>query len=167
MPEFTLMATQLVSLPTNIHSISDFRANVAHPVFTGFNNSQIYITAITIALVASIETILSMQAIDKLDPEQRNTPLNRELIAQGIANMTSGLIGGLPVTSVIIRSSVNLNAGAKSKVSTIFHGILIVLAILFAANYINMIPMAVLAAVLVITGYQLTNPTKFIEKWKA
>lgn len=89
LPEFTLIATQLVSLPTTIHGVNDFRANVVHPTFTNISNPQVYITALTIALVASIETILSMQAIDKLDPEQRATPLNRELVAQGVGNITS------------------------------------------------------------------------------
>lgn len=166
MPEWSLLASQLVSIPTNISDLQSLRASLPHPSFMGFSNPQIYMTAITIAIVASIETILCIQAIDKLDSEGRKTSLDRELIAQGVGNMTAGALGGLPVTSVIVRSSVNLSAGAKSKFSSIFHGLLLIIAILFAARYLNMIPMAVLAAVLVLTGYQLTKPSKFIEKYR-
>lgn len=158
---------QFVSLPTNIHGLQDFWLAVTHPSTADLANKQLYIIAITIALVASIETILSIQAIDKLDPMQRGTALNQEMVVQGIANMTSWFLGWLPVTSVIVRSSVNLHAGAKSKMSAVLHGIALLLALLFAANYINMIPMAVLAAILVYTGYHLTSPSKFIEKYKA
>lgn len=167
MPEWNLVSSQLVNLPTDINSLSALWSNLSHPNLSAWHNPQIYIIAITIALVASIESILCIQAIDKLDPRERTTPLNRELIAQGTGNIVSGLLGGLPVTSVIVRSTVNLHANAQSKLSTIIHAILLCIAVLFAANYINMIPMAVLAAVLVHTGYQLTTPEKFISKYKA
>ncbi len=166
LPEWTLLIDQLVSLPTNITSLQSAWASLSHPSFLGLSNPQVYISAITIALVASIESILCIQAIDKLDPQARKTSLDRELVAQWVGNIAAWFLGGIPITSVIVRSSVNLNAGAKSKISAIFHGILMIVAILFAANYMNMIPMAVLAAVLVITGYQLTKPSKFIEKYK-
>lgn len=166
-PTYTLQTNQLVGLPTNIHGILDIWNSLTHANFAHYLNPQIRTTAMTIALVASIETILSINALDKLDHRGHHTPLNHELIAQGIGNIVSGILGGLPITSVIVRSSVNLHAGGKTKISAILHGVLMVCAILFAAQYINMIPMAVLAAILVVTWYQLTSPSKFIEKYKS
>ncbi len=167
LPLYILQPNQLVGLPTNIHGILDIWNGLTHANIAHYLNPQIRTTAITIALVASIETILSINALDKLDHRGHHTPLNHELVAQGVGNIISWILWGLPITSVIVRSSVNLHAGGKTKLSTIIHGFLILWAILFAAHYINMIPMAVLAAILVVTWYQLTSPSKFIEKYKA
>ncbi|MES1224725.1 MAG: SulP family inorganic anion transporter, partial [Bacteroidota bacterium] len=116
--------------------------------------------------VASLETLLSIEAVDKLDPYNRRTPANRELRAQGVGNMVSGLLGGLPVTSVIVRSSANVNAGAKSKLSTILHGTLILLSVLFFPALLNKIPLSALAAILIITGYKLVKPSIFKDFYK-
>jgi SulP family sulfate permease len=116
---------------------------------------------ITIALIASLETLLSVEAVDRMDPEGRQTPKSRELVAQGTANTISGLIGGLPITAVIVRSTTNLYSGARTKISTILHGIWLVIAVFMVASYINMIPLASLAAVLMMVGYKLASPQLF------
>jgi len=119
-----------------------------------------------LALVASLESLLSIEAIDDLDPYQRVTPTNRELKAQGIGNIVSGLFGGLPVTSVIVRSSANVNAGARTKMSTIYHGALLLLCVAFIPALLNLIPKAALAAVLIFTGYKLAKPSLFKAFYK-
>jgi len=133
----------------------------AFPDFSAFFNLQVYIAAITIAIVASLETLLNLEAVDKLDPKKRHSPASRELIAQGVGNSVGGLIGSLPVTSVIIRSSVNIHVGAETKKSTIIHGIFLVLSVGFFAKYLNYIPLSSLAAILLVTGYKLANPKLF------
>ena len=127
---------------------------------------QVYIAAITIAIVASLETLLNLEAVDKLDPKKRPSPPSRELVAQGVGNCVGGLIGSLPVTSVIIRSSVNIHVGAETKKSTIFHGILLVLSVAVFATYLNYIPFTSLAAILLMTGWKLANPKLFRSLWK-
>jgi MFS superfamily sulfate permease-like transporter len=122
---------------------------------------HILTTGLTLALVASLESLLSIEAVDDLDPYKRVTPTNLELKAQGVGNIVSGLLGGLPVTSVIVRSSANVNAGAKSKVSTILHGALLLLSVAFIPQLLNLIPKAALAAILVFTGYKLAKPSLF------
>lgn len=129
-------------------------------------NKNVYIIAVTLALVASLESLLSIEAIDDLDPLQWVTPTNRELKAQGIGNIISGLLGGLPVTSVIVRSSANVNAGAKTKMSTIYHGLLLLLCVAFIPAILNIIPKAALAAVLIFTGYKLAKPSIFSVFYK-
>jgi MFS superfamily sulfate permease-like transporter len=124
-------------------------------------SKEVWITAITIALVASLESLLSIEAIDSLDPYKRVTPTNRELKAQGISNLISGFLGGLPITSVIVRSSANLNSGAKTRMSAILHGLLIFLFVLFFAKLLNIIPIACMAAILIHTGYKLAKPSLF------
>ena len=124
-------------------------------------NPKIYEVAFTIAAVASLETLLSLEAVDKLDPDNRIAPTNRELIAQGVGNIFCGLIGGLPVTSVIIRSSANVSAGAKSQASTVFHGILFVATVLLLPNLLQLIPLSCLAAILIMTGLKLARPGLF------
>ncbi len=157
-----LLSEHFVNIPA-ITSITEF-IRVSHfPDWSALGNYQIYITGITIAIVASIETLLSTEAIDKLDPYKRKTPANQELIAQGIGNTLSGLFGGLPMTAVIVRGSVNVSAGARSKQSTIIHGILIVLSVMMLASVMNLIPLASLAAVLIYTGYKLLQPSLFKE----
>jgi MFS superfamily sulfate permease-like transporter len=117
-------------------------------------------------LVASLETLLSIEAVDELDPYQRVTPTNRELKAQGLGNIVSGLLGGLPVTSVIVRSSANVNSGAKTKMSTIYHGTLLLLCVAFIPLILNQIPKSALAAILIFTGYKLAKPSLFVSYYK-
>lgn len=133
----------------------------AFPLFDKIGSSTIWVTAFTIAIVASIETLLCVEATDKLDPEKHVTNPNRELLAQGIGNSLSGLFGGLPVTQVIVRSSANINSGGKTKVSAIFHGLLIVGSIALIPNVLSMIPYASLAAILFMVGYKLAKPSLF------
>jgi MFS superfamily sulfate permease-like transporter len=147
-------------------SISEFFGFFTLPDFSGFSNSTVIITGIMIAIIASLETLLCIEAVDNLDPEKNVTNANRELLAQGLGNSVAGLIGGLPVTSVIVRSSANLYSGAKSKVSTIFHGFLLLSSIILIPNLLNLIPLASLAAILLITGYKLCNPVIFIRMFK-
>ena len=125
-----------------------------------------WVTAFTIALVASLETLLCVEATDKLDPAQRVTPTNRELLAQGTGNILSGLIGGLPITQVIVRSSANIQSGGKTKISAIVHGFFLLISVILIPNLLNKIPLAVLAAVLLIVGYKLANPSTFSSIYK-
>jgi MFS superfamily sulfate permease-like transporter len=121
----------------------------------------VYSTAVLIAVVGSLETLLCVEATDKLDPEKRVTPTNRELKAQGIGNMVSGLIGGLPITQVIVRSSANIQAGGKSKASAVLHGVLLIVSVIALPTIMNLIPLATLAAILLIVGYKLAKPALF------
>ena len=161
----TLGNGHLVALPVT-SGITGFTNLFIHPDFGAVLNPRVWGVAITIAIVASLETLLSIEAVDKLDPLKRVTPTNRELKAQGIGNLLSGLIGGLPVTSVIVRSSANVNAGGKSKLSAILHGTLLLLSAIFLAPYINKIPVAALAAILIFTGFKLAKPTLFIDFYR-
>ncbi|WP_269913826.1 solute carrier family 23 protein [Acinetobacter sp. HY1485] len=136
------------------------------PDFSFLSNSQIYIGAVTVAIVASLETLLNLEAADKMDPQKRTSPPNRELVAQGVGNTVSGLVGGMPLTSVIVRSSVNATSGAKTKFSAIFHGILLIIAVLFLTPLINYVPLSALAAILLLTGYKLAKPTLFVHFYK-
>ncbi|MEL6975948.1 MAG: SulP family inorganic anion transporter, partial [Bacteroidota bacterium] len=131
------------------------------PNFSVVGNPQIWITAFTIALVASLETLLCVEATDKLDPYKRTTPTNRELMAQGIGNTVSGFLGGLPVTQVIVRSSANIQSGGRTKASAIIHGFFLLISVLLIPRLLNMIPLSVLAAVLFIVGYKLAKPKLF------
>jgi len=137
------------------------------PDFNGFLNGTVIVYGIVIALIASLETLLSIEAIDNLDPERRMTNTNKELFAQGVGNTVAGLVGGLPVTSVIVRSSANVNSGAKSKMSTIIHGMMLLVSVMFIPALLNKIPLSSLAAILLLTGYKLTKPTVFKGFWKA
>ena len=131
-----------------------------------FTNPVIWKTAVIICLVASLETLLSIEAVDKIDPYNRITPQNRELIAQGTGNFFSGLIGGLPITAVIVRSSANAEAGARTKLSAIFHGIWIFIFAFFAAFVLNLIPYCILAVILIRTGYNLAKPKMIRSVYK-
>ncbi|MCC6515469.1 MAG: SulP family inorganic anion transporter [Chitinophagales bacterium] len=155
----------LVNIPV-ITNATDFFNSFTLPNFSGFLRADVWMVGITIAVVASIETLLCIEAIDKLDPHKRNTPTNRELLAQGTGNMLSGFIGGLPITSVIVRSSANLGAGAKSKQSAIIHGIFLLLSCITIPFILNKIPLATLAAVLIMTGYKLCKPAVFKHMWQ-
>lgn len=161
-PELAVSAKHLVSLP-ELGTLSNFAAQLRLPDFNYWTNPAVYKVAGTIAIIASIETLLSLEAVDKLDPHKRVAPTNRELKAQGLGNMISGLIGGLPITAVIVRSAANVNAGGQTRVSAFVHGLFLLLSVVFMAPYLNMIPLACLAAILLQTGYKLAKPALFKE----
>lgn len=162
---WSIGTSHLVQIPV-AESASDLVSLLRFPDFTQWANPAIYFAAVTIAIVASLETLLNLEAVDKLDHENRNSPPSRELIAQGVGNVVSGLVGGLPVTSVIVRGSVNVHAGAKTKRSAIFHGILLLTSVAFLPVYLNMIPLAALAAILLVTGFKLASPELFLQMWR-
>ena len=141
-------------------------SSVRTPRWADWSNPAIYLAALTIALVASLETLLNLEAVDNIDPKQRNSPPNRELIAQGVGNLAAGAVGALPVTSVIIRSSVNIHSGGQTKLSAIFHGCLLLLCVIFLPWLLNMIPLSCLAAILVLTGFKLASPQVVKEMWQ-
>lgn len=153
---FELLPEHLVTLPI-AQGFNEFVSFFSFPDFSYLNNPVVWSSAITLAIVASLETLLSIEAIDKLDPYKRVTPTNRELKAQGIGNITSGLLGGIPITSVIVRSSANVNSGGRGKLSTILHGMLMLLCVVFIPAILNKIPLAALAAILIFTGYKLAK----------
>jgi MFS superfamily sulfate permease-like transporter len=160
-----LGSEHLVQLPVS-QSLDGFTAFFTMPNWTAINNPLVWQTAVVLAVVASLETLLCVEATDKLDPERRITPTNRELLAQGVGNIVSGLIGGIPVTQVVVRSSANINAGGKSKVATIFHGILLLVCAAFLPTLLNKIPLAALAAILIMVGYKLAKPSLFLAMYK-
>ena len=155
----------LVSLPVPT-SIDDFKAIIVTPDFSGFTNPKVWTVGATIAVVASIETLLCIEASDRLDPQKRYTNTNIELKAQGVGNIISSLLGGLPMTSVVVRSSANCNAGAKSKMSAIIHGILLLLSVLIIPVILNKIPLATLATILILIGYKLAKPATIKHFWE-
>jgi len=161
-PGLPVDEARLVSLPI-AHNVGEFFAEFIRPDLSGLLNPTVWIVGATIATVGSVETLLSIEAIDRLDPRKRRTPTNHELKVQGIGNLVSGLLGGLPITSVVIRSSVNLNAKAQSKLSTVFHGMLLVVCTAFFPMFINKIPLSALAAILLVTGFKLAQPAVFIK----
>ncbi len=163
---YALKPDQMVSIPV-ADSISGFFGQFTFPDFTQITNPAIYITGITLAVVASLETLLCLEATDKLDPYKRVSPANLELKAQGIGNIVSGLIGGLPVTQVIVRSSTNIQSGGKTKLSAIIHGFLLILSAMLIPSLLNMIPLASLAAILFLVGYKLAKPSLFKEMYAA
>lgn len=160
-----LSSDHLVNLPV-AGNFTEFSQQFTLPNFAGFGYSKVWITGGIIALVASLETLLCVEATDKLDPDKRITPTNRELIAQGTGNLFSGLIGGLPITQVIVRSSTNIQSGGKTKLSAILHGVLILISVSLVPNVLNLIPLAVLAAILIVVGYKLAKPTLFKQMYK-
>ncbi len=157
-------SSHLVQVPT-VASLGEFFKVLPSPDLKAFGNPAIIMAAVTIAAVASLETLLNLEAVDKLDPRKRVSPPNRELMAQGVGNMVSGFLGGLPITSVIVRSSVNINAGAATRLSAFFHGVLLLLLVLLAPVWLNQIPLASLAAVLIVTGLKLASPKLFRQMW--
>ncbi len=161
-PFFALESSHLVALPV-ASDAREFLTFFTLPDFSALGNAAVWTTALTLALVASLETLLSIEAVDKLDPLKRVTPNNRELKAQGVGNMLSGLLGGLPVTSVIVRSSANVNSGAKTKASAVLHGVLMLACVSLIPWLFNKIPLAALAAVLIFVGYKLAKITLFKE----
>lgn len=163
-PNLAVKDIHLVSIPvaTNLNDLFSF---LTFPDFSAITNPKVLTIAFTIALIASLETLLSVEATDKLDPDKHVTPTNRELFAQGTGNILSGLIGGLPLTQVIVRSSANIQSNAKSKLSAIIHGLLLLLAVLALPKMLNHIPLSVLAAVLIVVGYKLAKPSLFKKMW--
>tara|TARA_R110000796_G_scaffold183498_1_gene299907 strand:+ start:39384 stop:40976 length:1593 start_codon:yes stop_codon:yes gene_type:complete len=155
----------LVSVPIPSDAASFF-GQFSFPNFNAISNPQIWVTAFTIALVASLETLLCVEATDKIDPNKNVTPTNRELLAQGTGNIISGLIGGLPITQVIVRSSANIQSGGKSKFSTILHGLFLLISVILIPRLLNMIPLSVLAAVLFIVGFKLAKPSLFKKMYQ-
>ena len=159
---FGLNADQMVSIPV-ADSLAGFFGQFSLPDFSQWNNPQVYVIAATIAVVASLETLLCVEATDKLDPQKRVTPTNRELIAQGTGNMISGLIGGLPITQVIVRSSANIQSGGRSRASAFIHGIMLLVCAMSIPTLLNLIPLASLAAILLVVGYKLAKPALIRE----
>lgn len=160
----SLSPAQLVNIPV-VSSFTEFKGLFSFPDFSQISNQAVWTAAFTIAIVASIETLLSIEAVDKIDTLKRVSPTNRELLAQGVGNMTSGMLGGLPMTSVIVRSSVNVNSGGRTKMSAIYHGFWLLLSLLFIPFLLNKIPLACLAAILLFTGYKLANISLFKKMW--
>lgn len=165
-PDLGLKQTHLVNLPEML-SPADLFSQIQLPDFAQLTNPAIYLSALTLAIVASLQTLLTVEAVDSLDPYKRVTPTSRELIAQGIGNSCCGLIGGLPLTQVIVRSSVNIQSGAKTKISACIQGISLFLAVLFIPTLLNQIPLASLAAILLVVGERLANPTIFKAMYKS
>lgn len=163
--DLEITSKYIVSLPVPT-TIDEFKAIVVLPDFTAFTNPKVWIVAITIAIVASIETLLCIEAADRMDVHKRYTDTNVELKAQGIGNVISALLGGLPMTSVVVRTSANANAGAKSKMSAVIHGVLLLISVLTIPVLLNKIPFATLAAVLLLIGYKLAKPSVFVHFWK-
>ena len=163
---FAIDGSNLVSVPVP-DSFDSFVGQFTFPSFRMVGSTQIWITAFTIALVASLETLLCVEATDKLDPHKRTTPTNRELFAQGTGNLISGLIGGLPITQVIVRSSANIQSGGQTKLSAILHGFLLLISVIIIPTVLNYIPLSVLAAVLFLVGYKLAKPQLFIQMYNA
>jgi len=162
---FEISGEHLVTIPVAT-TFNDFIGNFTFPDFAkGLTKPDVYITAVVIAVVASMETLLCVEASDKQDPLKRVTPTNRELKAQGVGNMICGLIGGLPVTQVIVRSSVNQQSGGKTKASAVIHGFLLLISIVAIPTILNLIPLATLAAILMVVGYKLAKPTLFTKMY--
>ncbi|MFN8863391.1 MAG: SulP family inorganic anion transporter [Flavobacteriales bacterium] len=155
----------LVTIP-EAEDTREFLSFFTMPDFTFLNHPGVWVSAVTLAIVASLESLLGIEAVDKLDPKKRVTPPNRELFAQGAGNMVSGLVGGLPVTSVVVRSSANVTAGADSKFSTIFHGALLFVSVAFIPGILNLIPLSALAGVLIFVGYKLTKPSIAVDLFR-
>jgi carbonic anhydrase len=163
-PRLALGSEHMVKVPV-AGSAGEFISFFSMPDFSAIGNTTMWTTAITLAIVASLESLLSVKAVDGLDPQRRTTDKNRELLAQGGGNIVSGLLGGLPVTSVIVRSSANVEANAQSKASTMLHGFWLLLSVALIPFVLNMIPLAALAAVLIATGYKLTKPQLFVKRY--
>ena len=164
-PEWQLDGEHLVSIPVlnNLGEIGDL---LTFPDFSMIGESTFWIVAMTIAIIGSLETLLSIDAADKLDPMKRTSPPSKELFAQGVGNTVSGLIGGLPITAVIVRSSANIATGAKTKLSAILHGVLLMILVLAIPTTLNLIPLSCLAAVLFVVGYKLAKPSIFINIYR-
>ena len=164
-PGWALDETKLVSVPV-VANTSEFLTLLTHPDWSQIASKGVWITAITLAVVASLETLLCVEATDKLDPQKRVTPTSRELVAQGVGNMVSGAIGGLPVTQVIVRSSANIQSGGRTKLSAILHGALLLLFVLVLPGLLVLIPLAALASILFVVGFKLARPAIFQQMYR-
>jgi carbonic anhydrase/SulP family sulfate permease len=162
---WAIAPTHLVQVPV-AEGVSGFLQLFCFPDFSALAKPAVYGAAVTLAVIASLETLLTIEAVDKIDPQQRKSPANRELLAQGAGNIVSGFLGGLPMTSVIVRSGANLNAGAQTKISAIFHGVLLLGCVALLPRWLNQIPLCALAAVLIVTGYKLASPKIISQMWK-
>ena len=160
--KYGINATHLVSVPVP-DSFDSFIGQFRFPNFNALSNPQVWVTGFTIALVASLETLLCVEATDKLDPHKNVTPTNKELLAQGTGNIISGLIGGLPITQVIVRSSANIQSGGRTKLAAIIHGFLLLISVILIPTLLNKIPLSVLSAILLVVGYKLAKPAVFKE----
>ena len=163
--KYGISPSNLVSVPVP-DNLDSFIGQFSFPNFNAITNPEIWVVAFTIALVASLETLLCTEATDKLDPHKNVTPTNRELLAQGTGNIISGLIGGLPITQVIVRSSANIQSGGRTKMSAIIHGFLLLISVILIPTLLNKIPLSVLAAILLIVGYNLAKPALFVQMYK-
>lgn len=163
--DFRLSHDQLVNIPV-ANGFVDVVQHLYFPDFSALLKPEAWKTALMFTIIASLETLLSVEAADKLDPYKRVTPPNRELKAQGLGNIVSGLLGGLPITQVIVRSSVNIAFGGKTKLSTILHGVFILVSALFLAELLNQIPLSSLAAILIVVGYKLAKPALFQQIYR-
>ena len=164
-PDWQVRPEHLVKLPI-VTSLGQLAGEMIFPDFSVLRNPTTYGVAFTIAIVASLETLLSVEAVDNLDPQKRHTPPNRELLAQGAGNLVSGLLGGLPLTAVIVRSSANIAAGGQSRMSAFIHGLLLLVSLLFLGSVLNLIPLSALAAVLLMVGFKLTTPALYRSQWR-
>ena len=162
---WAITPTHLVQVPVAEGALG-FLQLFSFPDFSALAKPAVYGAAVTLAVIASLETLLTIEAVDKIDPQQRKSPANRELLAQGVGNMVSGFLGGLPMTSVIVRSGANLNAGAQTKISAIFHGVLLLGCVTLLPRWLNQIPLCALAAVLIVTGYKLASPKIIGQMWR-
>ena len=160
-----ITASHLVSVPVP-DSVDSFFGQFSFPNFSAITNPAVWVVAFTIALVASLETLLCVEATDRLDPHKNVTPTNRELLAQGTGNIISGMIGGLPITQVIVRSSANIQSGGRTKISAIVHGFLLLISVVLIPTLLNMIPLSVLAAILLIVGWKLAKPGLFKKMYE-
>lgn len=165
-PGGALGPEHLVALPV-FRDLADIRAAVVTPDIARIADPEVWTAALTIGIVASIESLLSIEAVDRLDPHRRISPPNRELFAQGAGNLVCGLVGGLPITSVIVRSSANVQAGGETRMSAIVHGVLLLVGVLFLSGVLNRVPLAALAVVLIGVGLKLTTPSLWRSMWRA
>lgn len=164
-PEWTLSSEHLVQVPV-AGSFNAFIQNFTYPEWSAITSVDVWVVAVTLAIVASLETLLSVEATDRLDPWGRKTDTNRELFAQGAGNLLSGMIGGLPLTQVIVRSSANIQSGARTRLSTIIHGMLLMVSVVAIPHILNLIPLAVLATILFVVGYKLARPELFRQMYR-
>ena len=165
LPELAISAEHLVRVPVS-SSVGDFFSHFIRPDFSQITNPEVYAIGFTLALIASIETLLSVEATDNLDPEKRVTPTNQELKAQGLGNIVSGLLGGMPLTQVIVRSSANIESGGKTRLASFIHGVLLLACVAAIPGLLNEIPLASLAAILLVIGYRLARVSLFKTMWK-
>ncbi len=163
-PNLAIAKAHLVTVPTS-SSVGEFFSNFTKPDFSQLTNPEVYLIGLTLALIASIETLLSVEATDNLDPEKRVTPTNLELKAQGLGNIVSGFLGGIPVTQVIVRSTANIESGGKTRRASFIHGVLLLVCVAAIPGLLNQIPLACLAAILLVIGYRLARVSLFKKMW--